>query len=166
MLSMITESSLMGQPFQIPSNGTNHGRSAQPASTSAYQAPTQTPTLMSQSLEETLRDFMNMTGQSISGVKSATMVNTQAIAKLEMQMGQLASHLGERDKGNFPSQPKPNPKAFAIGNSSSLVHRQEHVQAIVTLRTGRQMDNHVVDPKVDTIGQEGETRRKEMLSHL
>jgi hypothetical protein len=41
---------------------------------------------------------MKMIGQSISDVKSATMVNTQAIAKLEMQMGQLTNHLGERDK--------------------------------------------------------------------
>jgi hypothetical protein len=41
-----------------------------------------------------MRDFMKMTGQSINDVKNstmevknATMVNTQAIAKLEMQMG-------------------------------------------------------------------------------
>jgi hypothetical protein len=85
-------------------------------------------------LEETLGDFMKMTRQSISDVKSATMVNTQAIAKLEMQMGQLANHLGERDKGKFTSQPEPNPMVFAIGNSSSLAHGQEHVQEIVTLR--------------------------------
>ena len=70
---------------------------------------------------------MKMIGQSISDGKSATMVNTQAIAKLEMQMGQLANHLGERDKEKFPSQLKPNPKAFGIGNSSSSVHRHEHV---------------------------------------
>ena len=81
----------------------NHGRSAQPVLTLAYQAPTQVPMLMSQSLEETLRDFMKMTSPSINDVRSTTMVNTQAIAKLEMQMGQLANHLGERDKGKLPS---------------------------------------------------------------
>ena len=64
-------------------------------------------------------------------VKNAIMVNTQAISKLEMQMGQLVNHLGERDKGKFPSQPATNPKACMIGNSSN----QEHVQAIVTLRS-------------------------------
>ena len=99
---------------------------------------------------------MKMTGQSLSDVKSSTMVNTKMIAKLEMQIGQLANHLGERDKGKFPSQPEPNPKAFAIGNSSSSAHEQEHVQAIVTLRSGSQVDNHVVDLEVDTAGQEGE----------
>ena len=64
-------------------------------------------------------------------VKNATMVNTQAISKLEMQMGQLANHLGERDIGKFPNQPVTDLKACMIGNSSN----QEHVQAIVTLRS-------------------------------
>ena len=134
----------------------NDGCSAQLASASAYQAPTQAPVSVSQSLKETLIDFMKMTGQSISDVKSATMVNNQVIAKLEMQMGQLANHLGERDKEKFPSQLEPNPKAFAIGNSSNSAHGQEHVQVIVTLRSGRQVDNHVVDLEVDTAGQKGE----------
>jgi len=53
---------------------------------------------------------MQITGQSISEVKNATMVNTQAIAKLEVQMGQMANHLGEREKGKLPNQPMPNSK--------------------------------------------------------
>jgi hypothetical protein len=56
----------------------------------------------------------------------------------------LASHLGERDKGKLPSQPVNNPKACIIGNSST----QEHAHAIVTLRSGRQVDNRVADPEV------------------
>jgi hypothetical protein len=51
------------------------------------------------------------------------MPNTQAISKLEMQMGQLANHLGERDKGKLSSQSVNNPKACSFGNSSN----QEHV---------------------------------------
>jgi hypothetical protein len=74
---------------------------------------------------------MKMTGQSISDVRNSTMVNTQAISKLEIQVGQLANHLGERDKGKLPSQPVNNPKACTIGNSST----QEHAYAIVTLRS-------------------------------
>jgi hypothetical protein len=93
----------------------------------------------------TLRDFMKMTGQSISDVRHSTMVNTQAISKLEMQMGQLANHLGERDKRKLPSQAVNNLKACSIGNSSN----QEHVQAIVTLRSGKRVDNKVVDPEAD-----------------
>jgi hypothetical protein len=40
----------------------NHGCSAPPAS-SSYQAPTQAPASSTQSLEETMRDFMKMTSQ-------------------------------------------------------------------------------------------------------
>jgi hypothetical protein len=94
--------------------------------------------------------------QAIQEVKNVTMVKTQAIAKMENQIGQIANHLGEREKRKFPSQTELNPKAFAIGNSSNSTHGHEHVQAIVTLRSGRQVYNHVVDPEVDTSGQEGE----------
>jgi hypothetical protein len=80
---------------------------------------------------------MQFTGQSISDVKNAIMVNTQAITKRETQIEQIASHLGEREKGKLPSQPVPNPKLqFSGGSSSNAVHGQELVQAIVTLRSG------------------------------
>jgi hypothetical protein len=92
-----------------------------------------------------MRDFMKMTSQSISDVRHSTMVNTQAISKLEMQMEQLTNHLGERDKGKLPSQSVNNPKACSIENSSN----QKHVQAIVTLRSGKIVDNQVADPEAD-----------------
>jgi hypothetical protein len=56
-------------------------------------------------------------------------------------MGQLANYLGERDKGKFPSQLMANPKAFTTENSSTQVHGQEYVHVIVTLRSGKQVDN-------------------------
>jgi hypothetical protein len=131
-------------PSGFPPTYQNHGCSAQLAS-SSYQAPTQATASSTQSLEETMREFMKMTGQSISDVKNSTMVNTQAISKLEIQVGKLANHLGERDKGKLPSQPVNNPKACTIGNSST----QEHAHAIVTLRSGRRVDNHVAEPEAD-----------------
>jgi hypothetical protein len=60
-------------------------------------------------------------------------------------MGQLANHLGEKNKRKLPSQLVNNPKACNIKNSSN----QEHVQAIVTLRSRKRVDNQVVDPEVD-----------------
>jgi hypothetical protein len=63
-------------PLGFPPMFPNHGRSAQPASTSAYQVPAQALVSMSQTLEETLRDFMKMAGQFINDVRSTTMVNT------------------------------------------------------------------------------------------
>jgi hypothetical protein len=71
------------------------------------------------------------------------MVNIQAITKIEVQIGQIANHLGEREKGKLPSQPVPNSKLQCTGESS-YTHKYEHVQAIVTLRSGRQVDNQVV----------------------
>jgi hypothetical protein len=129
-------------PSGFPPTYQNHGCSAQLAS-SSYQTPTQAPASPTQSLEETMREFMKMTGQSISDVRHSTMVNIQEISKLEIQVRQLASHLGERDKGKLPSQPVNNPKACTIRSSST----QEHAHVIVTLRSGRRVDNHVVEPE-------------------
>jgi CCR4-NOT transcriptional regulation complex NOT5 subunit len=92
-----------------------------------------------------MREFMKMTGQSISDVRNSTMVNTQAISKLEIQVGQLANHLVERDKGKLPSQPVNNSKACTIGNSST----QEHAHAIVTLRSGKRVNNQVAEPETN-----------------
>jgi hypothetical protein len=133
----------------------NHGCSVSPASSSSYQAPTQAPASSTQSLEETMKEFMKITGKSISDVRHATMVNTQAIAKIETQIGQIASHLGEREKGKFPSQPMPNPKALTIENSSNSAHGHEQVQSIVTLRSGRQVDNKVGQEEEDLVMPQG-----------
>ena len=91
-----------------------------------------------------------MIGQSISDMRQSTMVNTQAISKLEIQMGQLANHLGERDKGKLPSQTVNNPKACNSGDSSN----QEHEQTIVTLRSRKRVDDKVVNPEEDHVEEE------------
>jgi hypothetical protein len=126
----------------FPPTYQNPGRLTQPTS-SSYQTPTQPPTSSTQSLEESMKEFMKMTGQSISDIRHSTMVNTQAISKLEIQVGQLASHIGERDKGKLPSQPVNNPKACTIRSAPN----QEHAHAIVTLRSRKQVDNQVDEPK-------------------
>jgi hypothetical protein len=104
-----------------------------------------------------MRDFMKMTGQSINDVRNSTIVNTQAISKLGMQMGQLANHISERDKGKLPSQSMNNPKACSIRNSSN----REHVQAIATLRFGKRVDNQVVGPEADHTEPEADHVEKE-----
>ncbi|XP_059441924.1 uncharacterized protein LOC132174256 [Corylus avellana] len=71
--------------------------------------------------------------------------------KVEGQVGHLANQVGERERGKFPSQPVPNPKGqFVIGSSSASMHGQDHVQAITTLRSGKQVDNQVVMPEEAT----------------
>ncbi|XP_062150135.1 uncharacterized protein LOC133858677 [Alnus glutinosa] len=119
-----------------------HGRSAQTAP--VHQAPTQVLASSSQSnLEDTLKAFMQITNQ--------------AIAKMEVQMGQMANHLSEREKGKLPSQLVPNPKLqFGRGSSSNPRQWQENVQAIVTLRYGRQVDNQVVLPEENPTVSQGQ----------
>ncbi|XP_062158755.1 uncharacterized protein LOC133866234 [Alnus glutinosa] len=104
--------------------------------------------------------------QSINEVKNDTMVNSQAIAKMEVQLRQMANQLGEREKGKLPSQPVPNPRLqFQGGSSSNAVQGQEHVQAIVSLRSGRQVDNQVVLPEENPVTQQeqgsGSTKEKD-----
>ena len=117
-----------------------------PQSTPQFVAPPRQPS----SLEESLKTFMQSTSQAIQEIKSSTHLNTQAISKLENQVGQLATQVGEREKGKFPSQPIPNPKGqYAINGSSSSTHAHESVQSITTLRSGKQVDNQVKMPKVE-----------------
>ena len=62
----------------------------------------------------------------------------------------MATQVGEREKGKFPSQHIPNPKGqYAINGSSSSTHANESVQSITTLRSGRQVDNQVKMPEVE-----------------
>jgi hypothetical protein len=52
------------------------------------------PASSSQStLEDTLKVFIELTGQAISDVKSATMENTQAIARIEGQLEYLVAEV-------------------------------------------------------------------------
>jgi hypothetical protein len=54
----------------------------------------------------------------------------------------------------------PNPKLqFHEGSSSNAVHGQEHVQAVVTLRLGKQVDNQVIHPEENPAAQEGQGSR-------
>ena len=53
--------------------------------------------------QATLNNLMQTTGQQLSS-------NTQAIARLEMQLGQLANIMSERERGKLPSQPEINPR--------------------------------------------------------
>ena len=77
-----------------------------PQSTPQFVAPLR----QQSSLEESFRTFMQSTSQAIQEMKSSTHLNTQAIPKLENQVDMLATQVGEREKGKFPSQPIPNLK--------------------------------------------------------
>jgi hypothetical protein len=70
---------------------------------------------------------------------------------MEGQIDQIANQVGERKRGKFPRQPVPNPKLqFVIRSSSTSTRGQEHVQAITTLRSVKEVDNQVATPKEAT----------------
>ena len=93
---------------------------------------------------------MQSTSQAIQEIKNSTHLNTQAISKLENQVGQLATQVGEREKRKFPSQPISKPKGqYVINGSSSSTHAHESVRSITTFRSGKQVDNQVKMPEVE-----------------
>ena len=70
----------------------------------------------------TLNNFMNSTSQILTA-------NTQAIARLETQLRQLAATVTEREKGKFPSQPEPNPRGLGP-NSRPYQRGPSHVHQV------------------------------------
>ena len=76
--------------------------------------------------------------------------------------------MSEREKGKFLSQPVPNPKALTIGKSSNSTHEHEQVQSIITLRSGRQVDNKVGQEEEDRVeprGKESGGDKGEKVKH-
>ena len=105
------------------------------------------------SLEKSLEAMANSTTQSnnrLETLLSSFMQNsTQSIAKLEMQMSQLANLVSERERGTFPSQPITNPRNANTNSSQANVVQDSNLNqmnAITTLRSGKVIDNQVVNP--------------------
>ncbi|XP_060972621.1 uncharacterized protein LOC133038474 [Cannabis sativa] len=105
-----------------------------------HAQPSQTyPPQRKPSLEDTLQQFMQSTQQIMQN-------QSQSIAKLETQLGQLANAVTEREKGRFPSQPVPNPKGqYEVGVPS---HKEE-AKSISTLRSGKQIAKPDYTPQVE-----------------
>ncbi|CAN6551449.1 unnamed protein product [Malus baccata var. baccata] len=66
--------------------------------------------------------------QVLQALQQGQQVNSQAISKLEAQVGQIAAAMSEREPGRFPSQSEANPRG------------KEQVNAIRTLRSGKPYD--------------------------
>ncbi|PRQ50501.1 hypothetical protein RchiOBHm_Chr2g0133891 [Rosa chinensis] len=75
------------------------------------------------------------TKQNISSLVQGYQTLQQGMARLEVQVGQMATNMSERPKGALPSQPEPNPRG-----------KLHECNAITTLRSGKVYDNHVYMP--------------------
>jgi AICAR transformylase/IMP cyclohydrolase PurH len=89
--------------------------------------------------------------------------HSQAIAKLEVQMGQMANTLNRMEEGKLPSQPVVNSKGHYMVEASTSNHQQ--VLAITTLRSGRRFENHVQE-KEDEQTETRQNLQKEKGKHV
>ena len=103
-----------------------------------FQPPAQAANTPTKTIEEMFAAIMAKTT-----IYDKKFNNVEAsIKKLEIQMGQLASTVNQREPGRFPSQPEVNPR------------EHEHAKAITTLRSGRLIDNKVDHPLAPEIEEE------------
>ena len=86
------------------------------------------------------------------------------INSLEKQMdtmmkmlGQITTQLSEREKGKFPSQPEPNPRANRVNMAQD--DHVNHANAVITLRSGNQINNNIEMPTDNGAGP-SETRKE------
>ena len=108
----------------------------------SYPQPQRKP-----SLEDTMQQFMQTTQQFMQSTQQALQTNSQSLLKLETQIGQLATVVGEREKGKFPSQPVPNPKSqYEVSTSKSM----EEAKSISILRSGKIIEKPDYVPQPDT----------------
>ena len=85
---------------------------------------------------DTMESTLN---KRIDGLESSL---NQKIDNLQYSITRITNLLEVQEKGRFPSQTLPNPKRFhGIGSSSNL--RMDEVKAIITLRSGKEIEQPV-----------------------
>ena len=100
--------------------------------------------------------------QALKGLEEHTQIlhsHTQSIAKLETQIGQLATTLSRREEGKLPSQPLSNPvRSYKAESSTSPANFPEQAKVVMTLRSGRTLNQ-------PDLSQENKTTKPEKPSH-
>ncbi|GFS30349.1 hypothetical protein Acr_00g0011430 [Actinidia rufa] len=74
--------------------------------------------------------------------------HTQVLNDIRSHLSKLTTSMGvaQNERGKFPSQPQPNPQGQHSVGSSNEGH-MEHLKAVTTLRSGREVDKTIY-PKV------------------
>jgi hypothetical protein len=99
-------------------------------------------------LEDTLKVFMELTGQAISDVKNATMENTQAIARIEGQLEYLVAEVTRIEEEEFQSQLMATGH-YMIDEDDFINSYHEHVQATATLGSEVVFEEIVYEPSLE-----------------
>ena len=132
-------------PSSYPSQGQNPYPIQTPLNPPGFHESDKRLNSLEKSIEALVKSQTNLTQSQQTFMQTMTQdrqilnSNVQAISKLEVQMSQLANTLCEREKNKFPSQPEVNPR-FPINQRP-----HENVNAIISLRSGTQVDDKVVD---------------------
>ena len=75
----------------------------------------------------------------------------QKIDNLQYSITMITNLLEVHEKGRFPAQAQPNPRGvLEIGSASSHAPRMDEVKLIITLRSGKQVDQPVPKPTEET----------------
>jgi hypothetical protein len=111
-------------------------------------------------LEETLKEFMQLTGQSLQEITDAAVANTEAIARLEGQFCHLVVEFNRIEKEELQSQEMAKGQYMIDKDCPSDPHH-EHVQATTTRGSEKIVDDIVSelsleDPKVECFTQDGD----------
>ena len=72
----------------------------------------------------------------------------QTLTNLTETISKLTTALTIHEKGKFPAQPEPNPKSQQhpqMGNSGN--QNMSQVKSVITLRGGKVVEKHIVDPR-------------------
>ena len=88
----------------------------------------------------------------LKGLAPVVHSHTHSFAKLEAQLGQMANNMNRREKGKLPSQTVANPKGqYGAESSGGNGKQHEQVQAVVALRSGRELEAQSVASDVTRV---------------
>jgi hypothetical protein len=111
-------------------------------SQSSYPSSYNYPASSSQStLEDTLKVFIELTGQAISDMKNATMENTQAITRIEGQLEYLVAEVTRIEEEEFRSQLMAEGH-YMIDEDDASYSCHEHVPTITMFENKEIVDSN------------------------
>jgi uncharacterized coiled-coil protein SlyX len=94
------------------------------------------------SLEETLKEFMQLTGQSLQEITDVIVANTEAIARLEGQFSRLVAEFNKIEEEELQSQEMAR-RQYMIDEDYPSDPHHEHFQATTTLGSEEIVDDIV-----------------------
>ena len=87
----------------------------------------------------------------------------QKIDNLQYSITRITNLLEVQEKGRFPAQTQPNPRGFhEIGSTSSPAPRMDEVKAVITLRSGKEIEQPV-SKLVEKANQEKEMESDQII---